>query len=361
MKKLRANITMLVLGVALMAPVAAFAGNAVLVLGPDATEAQRTAAEKAKAELVARGETVVELPADEAGELRQAAILGGGGPVIAAEGAGISVYDGISGKDITKAFKTGPLVKAAEKKEAPTPAKETVPVPRKSTPREDTAGIHNRIGLQMGVSNLRKNEDDFEMLAANNAGASSRYTAATGRFRLFYERALSEKYTLGLAAGTAKGGQIVYDQGGKTLNMDVAPKSVTLYLRRDFGRHLGVYAGGGADFVSVVVADGSDLAGIGAQHGNFEGDGTVPHGEAGFILSAGNFSLRFSLVNTFGGSISPLKASGGGAKYLLTVKGNKTLSYKKEGQPLAAGERYFKADPGGFSSAVTLNYAFACW
>lgn len=335
----------------------ACAGNAVLLLGADATAEQRAAAEKIKAELAAKGTPVMEVPADEAGELRQAGILGNGGPVIAADGAGVKVCDGLSGKDISKTFNISAPAAAPKKDLPPPPEKKTGPAVKKPEPRGEPGAVRNRIGLQMGVSNLRKNEDDLEVLAANNAGASSRYTAATGRFRLFYERVLSEKYTLGLAAGTSKGGQAVYDQGSKTLNMDVAPKTVTLYLRRDFGRHLGVYAGGGADFMTVSVQDPSDLAGVGAQHGPFEGDVTVPHAEAGVVLSAGSFSLRLSLANTFGGGVSSLKAGA----YLLTVKDRKTLSYKKEGQPLAAGERSFKADFGGFASAVTLNFAFASW
>ncbi len=78
-------------------------------------------------------------------------------------------------------------------------------------------------------------------------------------------------------------------------------------------------------------------------------------------LSAGNFSLRFSFRKILAGKSGELTTIVNGAKYRLTVKNDKTLSYKPEGQPLGANEQLYKADFGGTAAAVALVYSFANW
>jgi hypothetical protein len=88
---------------------------------------------------------------------------------------------------------------------------------------------------------------------------------------------------------------------------------------------------------------------------------TAPHGEAGLVFSAGNFSLRFSLKQTLGEGTNEITRSANGTNYRLLVRNNNTLSYKTAGQALAANEKYFRTDLGGFASAVTINYSFENW
>lgn len=321
--------------------------------------------DKIAADITSKGNTAMVLRAEEV-DMSQAGLLNNGGSVIVVDpGAkgGYKVYDGATGADITKKFNSG-LVSKEESPVAPKPEPEqpkAIKPVAKPQPKEPVTFKKNHIGLSAGMSNLKKNEDSLEVLAANNSGAQVTQTKTTGRFRLFYEHYFSEKYGLGLAAGTAMGGQTMYDVGNQTLNIESNPKTATLYFIRRFGRHFSAYLGGGADMYSFELEDPSNLAGVPAGPGNFEGNMTAPHGEAGLVLSAGNFSLRFSLKQTLGEGTNEITRSSNGTDYRLIVRNNNTLSYKASGQSLAANEKYFRTDLGGFSSAVTINYSFANW
>jgi len=305
------------------------------------------------------------IPAEEA-DVRQAGLLNNGGPVVVADpGAkgGYRVYDGASGADITRKFNA---VLSGKGSANPVAAPEPEPVKSRKIesrpqPKVKSSFKHNHIGLSAGMSNNRKNEDSFEVLAANNSGAQVTPTRTTGRFRLFYEHYFSRKCGIGLAAGTGLGGQTMYAVGNRTLNIESNPKTATLYFLRRFGRHFSAYLGGGADIYSFELEDPSNLAGVPAGPGNYEGNITAPHGEAGLVLSAGNFSLRFSLKQTLGEGTNELTRNSNGTDYRLIVRNNNTLSYKASGQALASNEKYFKTDLGGFASAVTLNYSFGNW
>lgn len=353
---------------------AAGAGEVVLVSPSSPGPAAAAALDKFRADMAARGVPVTEIPAEELQDARQAALAGGASSVVKVEErAGkpeLRAYDAVSGKDITKSFVRPVAVQPAQEHPAqpevqPTPAPSVVevkPGPSEKASAENSSDFkRNYLGLSVGMNNLRRNEDSLNVLAANNAGAGIRETKTTGRFRLFYEHYFGEKYGLGLAAGISKGGQIIYDVSGRTLNIDAAPRSAMLYVIRRFGRHFGLYLGGGADFYSIVAADPSNLAGFPGTSGDFKGSLTAPHGEAGLMLTAGSFSLRFSLKQSLGDGTEELTRSNNGAKYRLIVRDGKTLSYKAAGQALASNEKYFRLDPGGFASVVTLNYSFAGW
>ena len=338
-------------------------GQSAVVLAP--SSAQSGDLEKVAEDITSKGNAATVIPAEEA-DMSQAGLLNNGGPVIVVDpGAksGYKVYDGATGADMTKKFNSG----AGRKEEPPVVPKAEPEQPKavKSVanpqPKEPGTFKKNHIGLSAGMSNLKKNEDSLEVLAAANSGAQITQTRTTGRFRLFYEHYFSEKYGIGLAAGTAKGGQTTYDAGNRTLNVEVEPKTATVYFLRRFGRHFSAYLGGGADIYELSVADPSNLAGVPAGGGTFEGSFTAPHGEAGLVLSAGNFSLRLSLKRTLGEGTDEVTRDSNGADYRLIVRNNSTLSYKASGQALAANEKYFRADPGGFASAVTVNYSFANW
>lgn len=365
-------LTIIVLGMTLPSAASAAGGEEVVLVSPAAPGPEAAAAlDKFREGMAARGVPVTAIPAEELQDARQAALTGGSSTVVKLEERGgkseLRASNALTGKDMTNSFiaaKPAPAPAAAApavpatQPQAPVaspPAKAAAPEPRASLGLE-----RNHIGLSVGMSNLKKNEDTLNVLAANNAGAGVRETKTTGRFRLFYEHYFGEQYGLGLAAGISKGGQVIYDVSGRTLNIDADPKSAMLYLIRRFGGHFGLYLGGGADFYSLTAGDSSNLAGFPTTSGNFSGSLTAPHGEAGLILGAGSFSLRLSLKQTFGGG-TELSRSNNGTKYRLTVVNGKNLSYKAEGQPLGANEKYFQLDPGGFASAVTINYAFAGW
>jgi len=338
-------------------------GQNAVVLTPSSSQSGEL--EKVASDISSKGNTATIIPAEEA-DTHQAGLLNNGGPIIVADpGAkgGYKVYDGATGTDITKKYNLG----QADKEEAPVtpePKPEQLKVVKPTTkpqPKEPSAFKRNHIGLSAGMSNLKKNEDSLEVLAAGNSGAQITQTKTTGRFRLFYEHYFSEKYGIGLAAGTGMGGQTMYDVGNRTLNIEGNPKTATLYFLRRFGRHFSAYLGGGADTYSFEVQDPSNLAGVPSGAGNFEGNTVAPHGEAGLVFSAGNFSLRLSLKQTLGEGTEDISRASGGTKYRLIVRDNNTLSYRSSGQALASNEKNFRVDLGGFASAITINYAFGSW
>lgn len=332
-------------------------GQDAVVLAP------ASAQHEARGKLTSEVSVIAVIPAEEA-DVCQAGLLNNGGPVVVAEPGpkgGFKVYDGASGADITSKFQAGLAVK-----EEPRPVAAPIPEPAKSRkaeprqPKTKPAFKRNHIGLAAGMTNLEKNEDSLDMLATNpNAEAS--YTKTTGRFRLFFEHYFSEKYGLGLAVGAQKGGQSQLDLSNRTLEIEGDPKSATLYVIRSFGRHFGVYLGGGVDLTAITLDDPSNLAGVPSGAGAFEGEITAPHAEAGLIFSAGNFSLRFSLKEIMGEGTDELTRGANGPKYLLITRNNNSVSYKYSGQSLGPNEEYFKVDMGGFASAVTINYAFGNW
>ncbi|MDA8242764.1 MAG: hypothetical protein M0025_01415 [Elusimicrobia bacterium] len=354
-----------------MLPAVAVAGqDAVLLTSPSSTE--NTALSAVKSKLAERGGSVLEIPTDEA-DIAQAGIIGNGGPVVVADPAspaGYKAYDGNTGADVTAKVQAGlPLAQPAA---APLPA--PAPEPKRAEPRPEPAKKpapapesgdaprfeRNHIGLAAGLSNLRKNEDSLNVLAAN-MGAEARYDKTVGRFRLIYEHYFTERYGVGIAAGTQRGGRSTLDVSGRTLNVTETSGSVTLYVLRRFGNHFGLYLGGGEDVYSLTLEDPSNLAGLPSANVNFTADAKLPHAEAGMVLSAGSFSLRFTLKQTFGQAADSLTATSGGTKYRLITVGNSALGYKTAGQPLAANEKYFSVDPGGFASAVTLSWMFGNW
>jgi len=338
-------------------------GQNAVVLGP--SSGQSANLDKVAADISAEVNADTIIPAEEA-DVQQARLLNNGGPLIVVDpGAKSSykVYDGATGADITKKFKS-----RLEYREESLPTPEPKPAHPKAVepvekpqPQEQVVFKKNHIGLSAGMSNLKKNEDSLDVLAANNSGAQIMQTKTTGRFRLFYEHYFSEKYGIGLAAGTNVGGQTMYDVGSRTLNIEGNSKTVTLYFLRRLGSYFSAYLGGGADMYSFELRDHSNLAGVPVGPGNFEGSVGSPHGEAGLAFSSGNFSLRLSLKQTLGKGTDEITRNANGADYRLIVRNNNTLSYKTSGQALAANERCFRTDLGGFASAVTLNYSFANW
>ncbi len=353
--------------------------SAVLVLSPDMGTAEgRVAVEKLKSDLSAQGVSLTEISADESQDIVQAGLIADGGPVITTESqAGkieFKMHDGVSGADITKTFNATsvaltPAVKA-EPEKGPEPAvvvnpelvEQPKPVERpvfQPVPRETTSFAWNHIGLSLGPSNFTKNKDSLEMLQQWNPGSQITYTKTSGRFQLFYERDLSKNYTLGLSGEFEKGGGAKWDNNG-TLSVEPKHKAANVYLRRNFGRHFGLYLGGGADMVSLHVVDLGNMAGVG-YNVLFKSDVTVPHAEAGVALSAGNLSLRFSLRKMLAAESSELATTVNGSKTRLIIKNRKTLSTKAVGQPLEANEQLYKADLGGTAAAVSLTYSFANW
>jgi len=354
--------------------------TAVLAFSPDTETAEgRVAVEELKSDLAAQGVSVTEISADEVQDIGQAGLIADGGPVIIAESqAGkieLKVHDGVSGADITKSFNAKavtlkPEVKAELKKE-PEPVvvvkSEPVEQPKsverpavQPAPRETMDFARNHIGLSVGLSNFTKNKDSLEMLQQNNVNSQITYRKAGGQFQLFYERDLSKKYTLGLSGEFAKGSSAIWDNNGRTLLVDPKHKVANVYLRRNFGRHFGLYLGGGADMMSLHVVDQGNMTGVG-DNVLFKSDMTVPHAEAGVALSAGNFSLRFSLRKVFNAESSELTTTVNGSKSRLIITNGKTLTTKAEGQPLGANEQLYKADSGGTAVAVSLTYSFANW
>ena len=230
---------------------------------------------------------------------------------------------------------------------------------------ENTDFPKNHIGLSIGPSNFKKNEDSLELLGRNNVGGENRYTKTSGRFLLFYERDFSNKYTLGIAAGAEKGGGAEYDNGARTLSINPKPITATFYLMRNFSRHFGLYAGGGVDSTSFVVDDPGNIAGISGGNAPFKGKETTAHAEAGMVFSLKNLSLRFSLRRIFSGNsgdiTTNLSNGTNQGKYKLIVKNNKTLGAIPVGQSLASNEKPFKIDFGGTAAAVAFSYSFANW
>ncbi|MGD9641173.1 MAG: hypothetical protein AB7V08_00385 [Elusimicrobiales bacterium] len=341
----------------MMSPAFCVGGQDAVVLAP------ASAQHEAMGKLTSEVSVIAVIPAEEA-DVRQAGLLNSGGPVVVADPGGrggYKVYDGTTGADINSKFKAG-----VSAKEEPRPVAAPIPEPAKPRkaqapqPKPKAAFNRNHIGLSAGMTNLEKNEDSLDMLATNpNAEAS--YTKTTGRFRIFFEHYFSEKYGLGLAVGAQKGAQSQLDLTNRTLEIEGDPKSATVYVIRRFGRHFGVYLGGGVDITATTLDDPSNLAGVPSGAGAFEGQITAPHAEAGLIFSAGNFSLRFSLKEIMGEGTDELARGANGPKYLLITRNNNSVSYKYSGQSLGPNEEYFKVDMGGFASAVTLNYAFGNW
>lgn len=344
-------------------PALCLGGQNTVVLSP--SSAQSADSDKVSAYISSKGNTATVIPAEEA-DMNQVGLLNNGGPVIVVDPAvkgAYKVYDGATGTDITKKFNYG-LVSKEEQSGTPKPEPEfpkAVKPVAKPQPKVPAAFKKNHIGLSAGMSNLKKNEDSLEVLAANNSGAQVTQTKTTGRFRLFYEHYFGDKYGIGLAAGTGVGGQTIYDVENRTLNIETSPRTATLYFLRRFGRHFSAYLGGGADMYSFEVEDPSNLAGVPAGPGNFEGSMVAPHGEAGLVISAGSFSLRLSLKQTLGEGTDDITRNSSGTDYRLIVRNNSTLSCKASSQALASNEKYFRTDLGGFASAITLNYSFANW
>lgn len=343
--------------------------NAVLLLGPGATAEQRAAAEKLKADLAAEGVQAMEIPAEEAEAFGQAGILSEGGLVVEAQGdgAGLKIFDGASGKAVKKYGLHPPVAE----KIAPAPA---APV-KKEKPLKPAAALgtrgtdkKNHIGLTMGHSSLfSRNADSFDALSAGYPGGSVTYDPNHGRFRVFYERTLSQKYSLGVAVGKEVGGSVEYGRNGSTLRLEPEAKTAAIYVIRRFTRGFGLFAGAGGDMYSYTISDPVVFSGNNAVHSTFQGEASGAHAEAGIMLAAGNFSLRLGLKQILFGDPGDITSNftGGGSytpgKYRLIVKNGQTLDFKAAGQPLASNEKPFKPDLGGKAVTISLTYAFANW
>jgi len=343
--------------------------SAVLLLGPGATAEQRVAAEKFKADLAAEGVQAVEIPAEEAEAFEQAGILSEGGLVVEAQGdgAGLKISDGVSGKAMKK-FVIAPPVAEKIVPVPVTPVKKEKPVRPAAASGTRGADKKNHIGLTLGYSSLfSRNEDSFDALPAGYPGGSVGYDPNRGRFRLFYERALSEKYSIGLAAGKEMGGSVEYEKNASTLSLEQEMRTATLYVIRRFTRGFGLFAGAGADMYSYTISDPVVFSGNTAQHSTFQGEASGAHAEAGILLAAGNFSLRLGFKQLLFGDPGDITSNftGGGSyspgKYRLIVKNGQTLDFKAVGQPLASNEKPFKPDLGGKAATVSLTWAFANW
>ncbi|MBI5744041.1 MAG: hypothetical protein HY952_05790 [Elusimicrobia bacterium] len=343
--------------------------SAVLLLGPDATAAQRAAAQMLKADLAAEGVRAMEIPAEEADAFGQAGILSEGGLVVEAQGgdAGLKISDGASGK----AVKNYGVRPPAAEKISPAPV---APVKKKKTLKpaavlgERGSDKKNHIGLTLGYSSLfARNKDSFDALPAGYPGGSVAYDPNRGRFRLFYERVLSEKYSKGIAAGKELGGSVEYEKGDSPLSLEPERNTATLYVIRRITRGFGLFAGAGADMYSYTISDPVVFSGNNAVHSTFQGEASGAHAEAGILLGAGNFSLRLGLKQILFGDPGDITSNftGGGpyapGKYRLILKNGQTLDFKAAGQPLASNEKPFKPDLGGKAVTISLAYAFSNW
>lgn len=368
--KLKIVVTIMVVNAALLGAVEPPHGrNAVLLLGPGATTEQRAAAEKLKTDLAAEGVQAVEIPAEEAESFQQAGILSEGGLVVETQGDGASlkISDGASGKAVKKSGSPPPVAE----KIAPvpvTPVKKEKPVKPVAVSGKRGADKKNHIGLTLGHSNLfSRNEDSFDALSAGYPGGAVAYDPNRGRFRIFYERTLSKKYSIGIAAGKEVGGAVEYERGGSALSLEPEMNTATLYIIRRFTRGFGLFAGAGADIYSYTISDPVMFSGNSAVHSTFQGEASGAHAEAGILLAAGNFSLRLGLKQILFGDPGDITSNfnGGGSytpgKYRLIVKNGQTLDFKAAGQPLASNEKPFKPDLGGKAVTISLTYAFANW
>jgi hypothetical protein len=364
--------------------------EAVLLISPGTPGADYlSVADKFRSEMSARGIAVTEVSVGEAQDIHQAALAGGSPTIVKIDSVNakpeLHAYDAASGKDISKTFFSAPVTSkpqpVVETKSSPAPVpvaqvsikpivgtpnpapepKPAVVSPVTPGPSVSVSSERSRLGIGLGMGNLKKNKDSLDTLVQNNSGADYHYDKAVGRFRLFYEHDFSGKYGIGFAAECQKSGATVYEASGKTLNLSASPVGASFYVTRRFGRHFGLYLGGGLDYMNARIEDPSNLAGISGDHLPFKAKIVAPNGEAGIMLGAGDLSLRFSVRKIFGGSSNDLSTSGQSAQYRLIVRDGKTLSYKLKGQALASNEKYFKLDFGGMMSAVTLNYAFAGW
>ncbi len=336
-----------------------------------------------KAELAERGIRVKEAPAVELDEAQTAALNDGGvviKPAVINGKVEFKAYNAASGKDVSKTFyakqeqaKPQPVPLPEVKKEPVQPvaaielpkeeAKLEEPAPKpvaKSNNSQALAGSRNHFGLSAGISKLKKNEDSLELLAHNNPGGSNRYADVSGRFQLFYERDLSARYALGIAAGMSRGGDALYDDNsGKTLTVADKNNTVTLYVMRRFGKHFGLYLGGGMQAASFNVIDEGNMAGTTLSHPPFKGTISSPYGEAGMVLTGRHLSLRLTVRQIMSGHPSDITSTfADGVKYRLIVKDGKTLGYKALGDPLAGDERYFNVGLGGMAAGISLAYSF---
>ena len=83
----------------------------------------------------------------------------------------------------------------------------------------------------------------------------------------------------------SRGGDASYDDNsGKTLTVADKNNTVTFYVMRRFGKHFGLYLGGGMQASSFDVLDEGNMAGTASSNGGFKGEMTVPYGEAGLVL-----------------------------------------------------------------------------
>ncbi|MCM2268202.1 MAG: hypothetical protein NDI60_10570 [Elusimicrobiales bacterium] len=368
--KLKIVVTIVLINAALLGAAEPPHGqNAMLLLGPDATAEQRAAAERLKADLAAKGVQVVEIPAEEAEAFGQAGILSEGGLVVETQGDGaaLKISDGASGKSVKKFVAAQPVPeKTAPAPEAP--VKKEKPLKPAAASGTRGADKKNHIGLSLGHSGLfSRNEDSFDALTAGYPGGSVAYDPNRGRFRLFYERALSKKYSIGIAAGKEMGGSVEYEKNGSTLSLEPEMNTATLYVIRRITRGFGLFAGAGADMYSYTISDPVVFSGNNAVHSTFQGEASGAHAEAGILLAAGNFSLRLGLKQILFGDPGDITSNftGGGSytpgKYRLIVRNGQTLDFKAAGQPLASNEKPFKPDLGGKAVTISLNYAFANW
>ncbi len=249
------------------------------------------------------------------------------------------------------------------------PMKTEKPASKASPVKESHPYKKNHIGLSIGSANLfNKNEDTLNMLADTNAGGRATSDANRGRFQLSYERTLSDKYSLGIMAGKEIGGSAIYETNSGDIYAEPEAKTATFYITRKFGRNFGLYAGGGPDLYSFIVADPVGFNGLySVGHSTFKGESTGAHAEAGLMLAIKNFSLRLGVKQIFFGDPGDITSdfSGGGGyvpgKYKLIVRNEQILDFKAVGQTLAANEKLFKADFGGKAVTITLTYAFANW
>ncbi len=170
---------------------------------------------------------------------------------------------------------------------------------------------------------------------------------------------------MGLAGGMAKGGDSGYENSGVTVSIKPKPVEATLYLMRNFGRHFGLYLGGGPDPVAYIAEVSGTMAGLTFGQLPFKGKVSAAHAEAGMVFAIKNLSLRFSVRRIFSGDSGEISGNVNGVpgpgKYKLIVKNDKTLDLKPVGQSLAANEKPFKLDFGGTAAAVSLSYSFANW
>ena len=113
-----------------------------------------------------------------------------------------------------------------------------------------------------------------------------------------------------------------------------------------------------------MLTDPVPLSGIYINHENFEGETIGAHARAALEFTPGNFIFRLGAKKLFffGENKFTAKLYGSGypeGDYSVIIRNGSSLDYKKEGEALAANEKYLEAELGGLELFFTIGYGFS--